>query len=86
MQNYGTLKSFIADFLARDDLTSQIGTFITLTEQRMSRELDIALLERVARASVAQGQQFVSLPTDLRSIREVAYVDGDTRRALYYLS
>jgi len=86
MQNYGTLKSFIADFLARDDLTSQIGTFITLTEQRMSRELDIALLERTTQSSVSAGQQFVSLPTDLRSIREVAYVDGDTRRALYYLS
>lgn len=86
MQNYGTLKSFIADFLARDDLTSQIATFVTLTEQRMSRELDIALLERVARASVVQGQQFVSLPTDLRSIREVASIDGTTRRSLYYLT
>ena len=86
MQNYGTLKSFIADFLARDDLTSQIGTFITLTEQRMSRELDIALLERTTQSSVSAGQQFVSLPTDLRSIREVAYVDGGTRQGLHYLS
>ena len=86
MQNYGTLKSFIADFLARDDLTSQIGTFITLTEQRMSRELDIALLERTTQSSVSAGQQFVSLPTDLRSIREVAYIDGGTRQGLHYLS
>jgi len=86
MQNFGTLKSFVADFLARDDLTSQIPTFITLCEQRMSRELDIALLEKVARASVVASQQFVSLPTDLRSIREVASIDGTTRRSLYYLS
>jgi len=86
MQNYSTLKAFIADFLAREDLGSQINTFITLTEQRMSRELDIALLEKVARASVVANQQFVSLPTDLRSIREVASIDGTTRRSLHYLS
>ena len=35
--NYTQLKSTIADFLARDDLTSQIPTFIQLAEGRMSR-------------------------------------------------
>ena len=82
MNTYATLQSFVADFLARDDLTTQIKTFISLAEQRMSRELDIALLERVARATAIANQQFVSLPTDLRSIREVATIDADGARVV----
>lgn len=87
MQNYNELQSFIADFLARDDLATQIPTFISLAEQRMSRELQIALLERAARADVLAGQQFISLPTDLRGIRDVAKIDADGKRvSLRYLT
>lgn len=87
MNSYTELQAFVADFLARDDLGTQIPTFIKLAEQRMSRELQVALLERVARASVIKGQQFVNMPTDLRSIRELAKVDADgTRKGLEYLS
>ena len=86
MKNYSELQSFVADFLARDDLTAQIKTFVGLAEQRMSRELNIAILERVARADVLAAQQFVSLPTDMRSIREIAVIDGTTRTSLRYLT
>lgn len=80
MKNYAELQAFIADFLARDDLTTQIKTFIVLAEQRMSRELQIALLESVARANVIKGQQFVNMPADLRGIRELAKIDADGKR------
>ena len=86
MKNYSELQSFVADFLARDDLSTQITTFVSLAEQRMSRELNIAILERVARADVLATQQFVSLPTDMRSIREIAVIDGTTRTSLRYLT
>ena len=86
MKNYSEHQSFVADFLARDDLTAQIKTFVGLAEQRMSRELNIAILERVARADVLANQQFVSLPTDMRSIREIAVIDGTTRTSLRYLT
>lgn len=86
MRNYTELQSFIADFLARDDLATQIATFISLAEQRMSRELNIALLERVARADVLASQQFIAMPTDMRSIREVATIDGTERKSLRYLT
>lgn len=86
MRNFTELKSFIADFLARDDLGAQIDTFVSLAEQRMSRELNIAILERAARADVLATQQFVSLPTDMRSIREIAVIDGATRKSLRYLT
>lgn len=86
MKTYSQLQAFIADFLARDDLTEQIKTFVQLAEQRMSRELQVALLERVARADVFQGQQFVNMPGDLRGIRELARVSSDgTRTNLQFL-
>ena len=58
--DYATLKSNIAAFLARDDLTAQIPTFIDLAEARMSRELETRSQERRARATVPAGQEFVS--------------------------
>lgn len=82
MDNYTELKSFIADFLARDDLTTQIPTFVSLAEQRMSRELQIALLEATAQIAVSANASTADLPTDLRSIREVAMIDADNDRTV----
>lgn len=82
MDNYTELKAFIADFLARDDLTTQIPTFISLAEQRMSRELQIALLEATAQIAVSANASTADLPTDLRSIREVAMIDADNDRTV----
>jgi len=87
VKNYNELQTFISDFLARDDLTTQIPTFISLAEQRMSRELQIALLERAARADVYAEQQFIVLPPDLRGIRDVAKIDSEGKRiSLRYLT
>jgi len=82
MDNYTELKAFIADFLARDDLTTQIPTFVSLAEQRMSRELQIALLEATAQIAVSANASTADLPTDLRSIREVAMIDADNDRTV----
>ena len=82
MDNYTELKAFIADFLARDDLTTQIPTFVSLAEQRMSRELQIALLEVIVQIAVSANASTADLPTDLRSIREVAMIDADNDRTV----
>lgn len=66
---YTNLKTSIASFLARDDLTSQIPDFISLAEARMSRELETRTQEKRATATLTSGSEFVSLPTDLRAIR-----------------
>ena len=68
---YSELQTAIANFLARGDLTTQIPDFITLAEARMSRELDTRSQERRATAATAAGDEFISLPTDLRKIRLV---------------
>jgi len=68
---YSELKTEIANFLARDDLTSQIPSFITLAEARMSRELNSRTMEKRATATTSADDSFISLPTDLRSVRNV---------------
>tara|TARA_B100001248_G_scaffold256431_1_gene237458 strand:- start:1627 stop:2265 length:639 start_codon:yes stop_codon:yes gene_type:complete len=69
--NYTQLKSTIADFLARDDLTSQIPTFIQLAEGRMSRELETREQEKRATANLTANDQYITLPSDFREVREV---------------
>lgn len=69
--NYSELKTSIANFLARDDLTTQIPDFISLAESRMSREMNARSQEKRATATLTSGDAYVSLPTDLRSIRLV---------------
>ena len=86
MNTYSELQSFVADFLARDDLTTQIKTFVRLAEQRMSRELDIALLETTTQLAVTANSTTTALPTDLRSIREVAKIVDGVRTNLSYLT
>jgi hypothetical protein len=58
--NYTDLKSQIADFLNRDDLTSVIPTFITLAEADMNRRLRHWRME--TRSKALLDTRYTSLP------------------------
>ena len=81
---YSELKTSIANFLARDDLTSQIPDFIRLAEARMSRELDARSMEKRANATTVAGDSYISLPTDLREIRNVQLNTDPVKTLEYY--
>ena len=81
---YSELKTSIANFLARDDLTSQIPDFIRLAEARMSRELDARSMEKRATATTVAGDGYISLPTDLREIRNVQLNTDPAKTLEYY--
>jgi len=81
---YSELKTSIANFLARDDLTSQIPDFIRLAEARMSRELDARSMEKRATATTVAGDGYISLPTDLREIRNVQLNTDPVKTLEYY--
>jgi hypothetical protein len=81
---YSDLKTSIANFLARDDLTSQIPDFIRLAEARMSRELDARSMEKRATATTVAGDSYISLPTDLREIRNVQLNTDPVKTLEYY--
>jgi|TARA_R100000655_G_scaffold51207_1_gene88816 hypothetical protein len=71
ISTYTELKTAIANFLARTDLTDQIPNFIQLAEARLSRELETRDQEKRANATLTVGDEFIALPTDLREVREV---------------
>lgn len=61
VDSYANLKTEIANHLDRDDLTTDIDTFIDLCEARHKREVRVR--EMMTRASVTVNARQVSLPT-----------------------
>ena len=59
---YTELKSSIADFLNRDDLTAVIPSFISLAEAQMNRDLRHWRMEE--RATLTVSSQYTALPAD----------------------
>jgi hypothetical protein len=72
--NYSTLKSAIADWLNRQDLTSQIETFIQLAEVDMNNRLRTR--DMVIRAEATSSNEFVQLPSDWLEAINLQIVDG----------
>ena len=68
--NYATLKTTIANYLARTDLTDQIPEFIRLAEDRLRRDLRIRPMLKVATASTTAGDATVSLPSDFLAMKD----------------
>ena len=62
LSNYGELKTAIADFLNRDDMTAIIPTFVALAEAQIARDLDHWQQER--RVTTTLNERFENLPTD----------------------
>jgi hypothetical protein len=66
---YDELKSSIADFLNRDDLTSVIPTFISLAETDMNRKVRHWRMED--RAVALLDTRYTALPTDFIEAQRV---------------
>ena len=60
--NYSQLKSNIADFLNRSDLTAVIPTFISLTEAQMERALRVR--QMIERSAAQIDTEYSALPSD----------------------
>lgn len=70
LSTFAELKTSIADFLNRDDLTSIIPTFITLAEADISRTLRHYKMEARATGQQSSGDQFMQVPSDwLENVR-----------------
>lgn len=82
---YSELKTAVANSLARTDLTAQIPDFISLAESRLSRELETRDQEKRAQATLTSGDEYTSLPTDLREVRQVK-LNTDPVTVLEYMS
>ena len=83
--NYSALKTMIASYLGRTDLTAMIPTFIALAEARLQRELRTRQMLKSATATMTGGDPTVGLPTDFLEMRDL-YIQGNPRMPVTYLS
>ena len=67
---YSDLKTSIAGYLARSDLTTQIPDFITFAENRLRRELRIRQMLKSVTTSTVSGDSTVEIPSDFIEIRD----------------
>lgn len=82
---YSALKTTIAGYLARSDLSTQISDFVTFAENRLRRELRIRQMLKVATALTTSGDSTVGLPSDFLEIRDV-YLQTTPVQSLTYVS
>ena len=85
LTNYSDLKTSVANYLGRSDLTAQIPDFISLAEIRLNRSLRIRQMLKTVTSSTAGGDSTVGLPSDFLEIRDI-YLDANPRISLSYLS
>jgi hypothetical protein len=82
---YNDLKTTVASYLGRSDLTSVIPDFITLAETRLQRDLRTRLMLKSATATMTSGDSTVGLPTDFLEMRDL-FIQGSPRVPVSYLT
>lgn len=74
LDTYANLKTEIANYLNRSDLTSYLDTFIDLAESRHARDLRVREMEAVDTSIITvSGTQSYTLPTGYLEMRYVMY-------------
>jgi hypothetical protein len=78
--NYGELKSAIANWAERDDLTSRIPEFVALAQDRIAMDLRVRAMETSADVTISA--QTAALPTGFLGVRRFV-LDNDASRLTY---
>src|SRR3954471_15834540 len=78
LDSYANLKSALADWLNRADLTAAIPDFIALAEAQISRRLLLSgpVRRMLGRADLAVSEEFAALPADFLGVRSL-YIEGE---------
>lgn len=83
---YTELKSAIADWIHRTDLTTQIVDFITLAETEINTDFRIRLMEADNTVSLTSGARTISLPTGyIEPISLELVISGEDNTPLIYV-
>ncbi len=91
LANYSDLKTAVANFLNRSDLTSYIPDFITLAERRISRDVVnqghfLRAMEKRAADSLTASNAYLGLPDDFLSLRSIKITSTDPVTRLEYVT
>ena len=81
--NYDELKAAVISWLKRNDLISQTENFIQLAEGHFNRTVRAA--EMTARAQIIVDSEFIALPDDLLSLKEL-HIEGKTEQTIDYIT
>jgi hypothetical protein len=82
--NYAGLQTEVANYLHRNDLTSQIPTFISIAESMIFRELSVDDMEVSVTGTTSGG--YAALPADFDRVTRVSVTYGGSALALDYLN
>ena len=86
LSNYTELKTSIANWLNRSDLTSEIAEdFIVLAEKDFNSKLRIRKMNATD-SSFTINAETVALPTGFLQLRDMYIVEGGTKYALKYIT
>ena len=83
ISTYSELKTAVANYLARTDLTDQIPDFIRFAEIRLRRELRIRQMLKTVTSSTTGGDSTVELPSDFLEIRDFLVVSNPVQPLTY---
>jgi len=84
LNSYSSLKSSIADWLNRDDLTAVIPDFISLAEAQMERRLPTQKM--VKRANATIDTPFSAVPSDFLSCKSLVLTSTAPVQQLIFLT
>tara|TARA_R110002020_G_scaffold319461_2_gene535362 strand:+ start:441 stop:1067 length:627 start_codon:yes stop_codon:yes gene_type:complete len=85
ISTYAELKTTIASWLDREDLTDVIPDFIALTESRHRRDFKIRRMETRVTANTIADTEYYSLPDNYVSMRNIQ-LNTDPKTSLEYLT
>lgn len=80
---YSELKTAVANYLARTDLTDQIPDFIRFAELRLRRELRIRQMLKSVTTTTTASDSTVELPSDFLEIRDFVVVTNPVQPLTY---
>jgi len=85
IDTFDKLKTAVAEWMDRDDLTSRIPDFISLAEDRINRHIRIRSMERRSQMDTVQTQEYYGLPSGYIQMRHFS-VQTTPIRDLEYLT
>ncbi len=83
--NYGELKTAVANWLERGDLTARIPEFISMAEDRIRQDTRIRIRPMETATDLTISSQETALPTGFLSARRL-YLDGDPKKRVDFLA
>jgi len=83
ISTYSELKTAVANWIHRDDLTSLIPDFITLTEARIARDLRLRRQVTSSTLTATAGTRGITLPTGWLEFENVTLATNPERQLTY---